>query len=66
MIKPNLVLVLFFCLFFAASTVVAGEVGVKKLHKADWIQLETDNFLVITDAGEKKPAAMTYQIDIFI
>jgi hypothetical protein len=43
----------------------AGEVDVKKLHKAKWIEVTSENFLVITDAKEKKAQAMARELEQF-
>jgi len=43
----------------------AGEVNVKRLHKAEWTRLETGNFLLITDADEEKAFAMAEDLERF-
>jgi hypothetical protein len=47
------------------SPLHAGEVDVKRLHKAKWTRLDTENFSVITDAGEKKGFAMAEDLERF-
>lgn len=44
---------------------LAGEVGIKKLNKSKWIQLETENFIVITDEKEKQAKEMAFELEHF-
>lgn len=48
-----------------AVTAVAGEVNVKKLNKLDWLKLETDNFIAVTDAGERQASEMVEELERF-
>lgn len=50
---------------FLVSSLYASEVDVDRLHKARWINLETGNFSVISDAGEKKAGAMAEELEKF-
>src|SRR5687768_11943747 len=43
----------------------AGEVDVKKLHKGKWIEVSSENFLVITDAKEERAQAMARELEQF-
>ncbi len=52
-------------LMLAGMHAAAGDVGVKKLHGTTWIQLETENFSLITDAGEKQASQMAEELERF-
>jgi len=43
----------------------AGKVNVKRLHRANWIHFETDNFNVLTDAGEERALEMVRELENF-
>jgi hypothetical protein len=44
---------------------VSGEVDVKKLHKGKWIEVASENFLVMTDAKEERAQAMARELEQF-
>jgi hypothetical protein len=42
-----------------------GAVDVKRLHKAKWVEVSSDNFTVITDAKEKDAYTMAVELEKF-
>jgi tetratricopeptide (TPR) repeat protein len=44
---------------------VAGEVDVKKLNKADWTNIESANFNVLTNANEKSAVEIIQELENF-
>jgi hypothetical protein len=65
--EPPMIIVRYVLLavLILGSSLHAGEVDVKRLHKAKWTRLDTENFSVITDAGEKKGFAMAEDLEHF-
>lgn len=43
----------------------SGQINVKKLHKAKWMEVSSENFTVITDAKEKDAHAMARELEQF-
>lgn len=54
-----------FALLIFSLSLHAGEVDVERLHKADWMHLETDNFELTTNASEKSARAMAEDLEGF-
>jgi len=48
-----------------SSACIAGEVNVKKIAKSDWINIETANFNVFTNAKEKNALAIVEELERF-
>lgn len=44
---------------------LAGEINVKKLNKQDWINIETPNFSVLTNAEEKRTLGIVQELENF-
>jgi hypothetical protein len=42
-----------------------AEINVGKLHKAKWIEVSSENFLVVTDASEEQAQAMAKELEQF-
>lgn len=63
--KQFLIIVFSVCVLGAAVPSTAGEVNIKKLNKLDWIKLETDNFVAVTDAKERQAKEMVEELERF-
>ena len=50
---------------FIALNGYAADVAIKKLYKSKWLQLETENFIVLTDAKEKQAKDMALELEHF-
>lgn len=48
-----------------AAAAHADDVNVKALHKSKWVQLETKNFLIVTDAKVKQAQQMAEELERF-
>ena len=55
----------FVLLMFFSGFALADSVNVKKLNKAKWHAVTTENFYILTDAGEKKGALMARELERF-
>ena len=52
------------CLLFCHAS-LGGEVNVKHLYKQKWIQMESDNFSVLSNANASKTAKMLQELEDF-
>lgn len=64
-LKGTLTLVFVLCCLPLCRPVLADEVNVKYLHKTDWLQLESENFVVVSDAKVEDATAMVKELEHF-
>ena len=60
MIRAALILMLVFTSGFCVS-----DINVKRISRANWIELRTENFIVITDLDEETGQALVRDLEIF-
>ncbi|SMF16460.1 hypothetical protein SAMN02745866_01076 [Alteromonadaceae bacterium Bs31] len=58
-------IILLMVLVAQSATTLADRVNTKKIYKEKWLSLESENFTVITNAGEKKGKALTKELERF-
>lgn len=51
--------------FLLATPVALADINPKWLEKKNWAKAETDNFLIISDEGEKTAAELAHKLEIF-
>jgi tetratricopeptide (TPR) repeat protein len=59
------ILTVFGLLLFLSGICIAGEVDVKALNKANWINIESKNFYIVTDAKEKDAVEIAQELEDF-
>ena len=62
--KPLITIIIAF-LFFQVAAVTADNVNVKKLMNRNWVQVESEHFSALSEAGDKKTIAMLQELEDF-